>query len=79
MYVQQDVSRAGEVRPGMSSAQVARVMGENPIRSEFSDGVMEWHYCRTGRLDPVDQMVALWFVDDALIESRLLFRNASRY
>ena len=67
MYLQQNINRAGGLRPGISPEQVVRVMGEDPARSEFGDGIMEWHYCRTGY--GVDQMVALFFVDNALIES----------
>lgn len=67
MSLQQNVNRAGGLRPGMSPAEVTRIMGGDPARSEFGDGIMEWHYCRTGY--GVDQMVALFFVDNALIES----------
>ena len=64
----QDVSRAAGIRPGMSPEEVTRIMGADPARSEFGDGVLEWHYCRTGM--SVDQFVVFFFVNDAVIESR---------
>ena len=65
--VQQNISLAGGARPNMSPEEVVRVMGGDPMRSEFGDGVMEWHYCSTGM--SADQFVAFFFVDDALIET----------
>ena len=65
----QNINRASGIRPGMSPEDVTRVMGADPVRSEFSDGILEWHYCRTG-FGEVDQFVAFFFVNDSVIESR---------
>ena len=39
-----------------------------PAKSEFSAGVMEWHYCKTG--SGADQFVAMFFQNNLLIETR---------
>lgn len=65
--VQQDLSRSLALSPGLSKQQVLQVMG-TPVKTEFSRGVEEWHYCRTGT--GVDQFLALFFQEGALIESK---------
>jgi hypothetical protein len=65
--VRQNITLAGRARPDMSPEEVVRVMGGDPIRSEFSDGVTEWHYCSTGVF--ADEFVAFFFIDDTLIET----------
>ena len=67
MYTQQAVNLAVNLKPGMSPAEATAVMGP-PIKSEFSRGVTEWHYCKTGTT--ADQFVALFFEKDKLIETR---------
>ena len=65
--VRQNLSTAAMLSPGMSKADAIKVMG-SPVKTEFSRGVEEWHYCRTGMT--VDQFLALFFHDGVLIESR---------
>ena len=73
MYLQQNLTKADALRPGMSTAEAKQIMGP-PAKSEFDHGVEEWHYCKTASSffggDAVDEFVALFFKDDTLIATR---------
>ena len=67
-WVIQDLSHTGEIRAGMTTDEVIKIMGE-PIISELENNVEEWHYCRTGALLKMtkDTFVALYFLENKLI------------
>jgi len=51
----------------MTKKEVTAIMGA-PIKSDFSGGVEEWHYCKTGF--STDEYLALFFYEGRLIEKR---------
>lgn len=65
--VRQPIRQAIDLRPAMSPEDVTSVMG-TPVKTEFSQGVMEWHYCKTGYSS--DEFVALFFKNDQLVATR---------
>lgn len=73
--LQQNLTKTAALRPGMSTAEVKRIMGGPPAKSEFDHGVEEWHYCKTASSfrfggEAVDEFVALFFKDDTLVATR---------
>ena len=64
-YTRTDMTKGLLLSPEMSKSKVIEVMGQ-PILSDFSEGVEEWHYCNTGTGG--DQYIALWFHDGKLVE-----------
>jgi outer membrane protein assembly factor BamE (lipoprotein component of BamABCDE complex) len=53
----QPLDNSFQLSPGMSKQEVVSVMGNIPVKTEFSANVEEWHYCKPG------QYVAVYFVD----------------
>ncbi len=56
------------ISPGMTKGQVLSVMGEKPVKTEFSGAVEEWHYCKTG--NKADQFIAVFFSEGKTIAMR---------
>lgn len=65
VYTKLDMTKALLLTPEMSKTEVIETMGQ-PVLSDFSQGVEEWHYCNTGKRG--DEYVALWFHDGKLVE-----------
>ncbi len=51
----------------MTKQEVESIMGA-PIKSDFSKGVEEWHYCRTGQMS--DEFLALYFHEGELVAKK---------
>lgn len=64
-WVHQNLSVSYKLSPGMTKVEVEQIMGQ-PIKSDFSKNVEEWHYCRTGTGS--DEFLALFFYEGKLIE-----------
>ena len=60
----QKLSQSVLLRNGMSKNEVSSIMGD-PIRTEFSEDLSAWHWCRTGISD---KFVAAIFKGDQLLE-----------
>ena len=56
------------ISPGMTKQQVLGVMGDKPIRNEFSRSVHEWHYCSTGQY--ADAFIVVFFSEGKVIAMR---------
>ena len=67
MYTQQELNRTALLNPGMTKQEVQSVLGF-PAKSEFSDNVEVWHYCKTGY--QTDEFVAVMFQDGKLRTSK---------
>jgi len=52
----------------MTKQQVLGVMGDKPIRNEFSRSVEEWHYCNSG--SSADAFIAVFFSEGKVIAMR---------
>ena len=63
----QNLTPASEVQPNMAKKEVLKIMGE-PIISEFSKNVEEWHYCKTD-MNGIsgDRFVVFFFADGKVI------------
>lgn len=73
-YTNQNLGNAARLAPGMNKAAVLNIMG-NPIKTEFSQNVEEWHYCKTGLCSgrgcvATDEFVVLFFNNNMLVASR---------
>jgi hypothetical protein len=64
VYTQQDLSKAFEIKPGMSASELKKLMGVPAIR-EFDDKKDEWHYCKTG--SSVDEYVVVELSNDKVV------------
>lgn len=64
-YLQQNLDVSYRLNPEMSKVEVEQIMGR-PAKSDFSNNVEEWHYCRTGTGS--DEFIALFFFEEKLIE-----------
>ncbi len=62
--VHQNLKVSNNLKEGMTKQEVVQIMG-NPAKSEFSNGVEEWHYCRC--INKINEYVALFFYEDKLI------------
>lgn len=67
IYTQQDLQKAQEVKPGITSGQLIKLMG-NPALREFDQEKEEWHYCKTGH--DVDEYVVFSLQDDKVVTSK---------
>ena len=67
IYTQQDLSKLQEVKLGMTSGDLIKLMGRPAIR-EFNQTLEEWHYCKTG--SNVDEYIVLQFQNDKVVSSR---------
>lgn len=65
VYTKLDMTNALMLSPEMSKPEVIEIMGQ-PVLSDFSEGVEEWHYCNTGSRG--DEYIALWFHSGKLVE-----------
>ncbi|MFZ6052554.1 outer membrane protein assembly factor BamE domain-containing protein [Halocola ammonii] len=63
--LQQNLSASHLLSPGMTKAEVQQIMGP-PAKSDFSQNIEEWHYCKTGMNS--DEFLALFFFEGELIE-----------
>ena len=63
--LQQNLAVSYRLSPGMTKAEVEQIMGP-PAKSDFSENVEEWHYCKTGTNS--DEFLALFFYEDELLE-----------
>ena len=63
----QNLTPSSRVRPKMTTEEVLKIMGE-PIISEFSKNVEEWHYCKTD-MNGIsgDRFVVFFFADGKVI------------
>lgn len=62
---QQNLDNSIMISPGMTKQEVARTMGENPVKTEFNGPLEEWHYCRTG--SSADEFIAVYFAEGRVI------------
>ncbi len=62
--VHQNLKVSNNLKEGMTKQEVVQIMG-NPAKSEFGNGVEEWHYCRC--INKINEYVALFFYEDKLI------------
>ncbi len=66
--VQQQLQNALLISPGMTKQEVLEVMGGQPVKSEFSGAVEEWHYCKTGYGS--DEFIAVFFSEGITVAMR---------
>ena len=59
-YTKQNLEKASNINQGMSQQDVKGIMGD-PIKVEFSDNKIAWHYCRTGSSS--DEFYTIVFTD----------------
>ena len=55
-YTQDDLSKAINIKPGMPTVEILKIMGEPTIK-EIRGDVEELHYCKTGHL--VDEYISI--------------------
>ena len=55
-YTQNDLSEATNIRPGMPTEEILKIMGP-PVVKEIQGDVEELHYCKTGHL--VDEYISI--------------------
>jgi len=67
IHTQQDLSKAQQVKSGMDSAQLTKLMGSPAVR-EFNLEIEEWHYCKTGH--HVDEYVVIEIKNNKVVSSR---------
>ena len=58
--VNQRLENSLKVSPGMDKQQVVAAMGDEPVATEFSGSLEEWHYCNTG-MNGISKYVAIFF------------------
>jgi len=66
MFTTHNLSKSSKVRAGMPTDEVLKIMGE-PVVSELTKNVEEWHYCKTGS---EDRFLAMFFVDGKLVAKK---------
>lgn len=64
IYTQQDLSKSLQVKNGITSSELIKIMGEPAVR-EFDLSREEWHYCKTGL--NVDEYVVVTLTQDKVI------------
>lgn len=67
IHTQQDLEKAQEVKAGITSEQLTKLMG-NPVLREFDQEKEEWHYCKTDH--NVDEYVVFKLQDDKVVSSK---------
>jgi hypothetical protein len=55
-YTQNDLSKASNIKPGMPTVEILKIMGE-PALKEIRGEIEEFHYCKTGHL--VDEYISI--------------------
>jgi len=65
--VNQDLSKGFLITPEMSMSETLSIMGQ-PIKSEFYQGVTEWHYCLTRRR--LCEYLVIYFSDNKMVAKK---------